>query len=484
MKRFKKLVCALFVILWAPIAMAQPYSGSFFEYSKLNDSSYIIKVNYYYDLNAPGSLEPDYIKYQFKSVSNPQHNISDTLWKQIGAEETLFSNCRFHGSNYGFEKHLYIDTVNLAKCNDWQLLHWPMKCVNTVTTMDDNMWISKHHINNLDVEQNTSPSFIQDPYFVMHQDQPLNFVQQAFDMDGDSLAYSFATVHKNDSTAQVYYSPLSPTNFLNSSIPITINPHTGEINLKPNIVQKTFMAIQVEEWRNINGVSTLIGVYQRENYILIDNYGNQVPQLSGFVMPDSEYHTDDTLYEVRIAPGQHCELRINGCDPDTSNGSGYFTKSIFGISWDSLVPNANLDIFHNGSDSAYAIFKWTPTANQVRSQPYCFVVNIQDSACVFSAQQSYLYKVVVDSMLIGIEDPHDLIVELKVYPNPVKDILIIEQEVIEYRVLSLYSMQGEMVRRFELNQTRKQIDLSDLPSGMYFLKSDNETNIFKKIIKI
>jgi hypothetical protein len=65
----------------------------------------------------------------------------------------------------------------------------------------------------------------------------------------------------------------------------------------------------------------------------------------------------------------------------------------------------------------------------------------------------------------------------KIYPNPVKDVLIINtSEKIEKVVV--YSIFGEKVREVEV--TNNQIDLSNIDSGIYFLKINNTT---QKIIK-
>ena len=66
-----------------------------------------------------------------------------------------------------------------------------------------------------------------------------------------------------------------------------------------------------------------------------------------------------------------------------------------------------------------------------------------------------------------------------VYPNPTKDILNIVTD-LDVKA-SLYDMTGRMLRS---NITEKQVNLSNLPSGVYFLNIEHEGNIYnKRIIK-
>ena len=66
-----------------------------------------------------------------------------------------------------------------------------------------------------------------------------------------------------------------------------------------------------------------------------------------------------------------------------------------------------------------------------------------------------------------------------VYPNPVEDVINIVSN-LDIRV-NLYDMSGKILKQ---NITEKQIDLSNLPQGVYFLNIEHEGNIYnKRIIK-
>ena len=71
--------------------------------------------------------------------------------------------------------------------------------------------------------------------------------------------------------------------------------------------------------------------------------------------------------------------------------------------------------------------------------------------------------------------------ELKIYPNPFTDFISINQND-ELEFVELYSITGNLVKK---TQNTKQIDVRDLPSGIYILKATTKKGTFisKKIMK-
>ena len=64
-----------------------------------------------------------------------------------------------------------------------------------------------------------------------------------------------------------------------------------------------------------------------------------------------------------------------------------------------------------------------------------------------------------------------------VYPNPVVDVVNV---VVDDCTLSLFSNEGKLIKRTE----ESQMNMSELPSGMYLLEISKEgKSVIKKIIK-
>lgn len=66
-----------------------------------------------------------------------------------------------------------------------------------------------------------------------------------------------------------------------------------------------------------------------------------------------------------------------------------------------------------------------------------------------------------------------------IYPNPVQDILFVEGLEINTTV-RIFDMNGTLVRNEMVDQARLQLNVSDLPKGIYLLQTENQTVRFIK----
>ena len=63
--------------------------------------------------------------------------------------------------------------------------------------------------------------------------------------------------------------------------------------------------------------------------------------------------------------------------------------------------------------------------------------------------------------------------QVKVYPNPTQDILMVENA--QGDVLRLYSMDGRLVVTQAVENGSAQVDMAELPTGSYLLLSGNQS---------
>ena len=66
--------------------------------------------------------------------------------------------------------------------------------------------------------------------------------------------------------------------------------------------------------------------------------------------------------------------------------------------------------------------------------------------------------------------------DIIVYPNPTKDILIIEFSGINNGTIEITNIAGQIVFMERLNDSRMEIKVSEYPVGMYILKFISEEN--------
>ncbi|HIO97282.1 MAG TPA: gliding motility-associated C-terminal domain-containing protein, partial [Leucothrix sp.] len=228
----------------------------------------------------------------------------------------------------------------------------------------------------------------------------------ALDPDGDSLVYSFYPVMTTSPTSSVTYGgSWSYTNFLTAQTPpgITIDPVTGDICFTATQDLITVFGVKVEEYRNINGVTTKIGTVYRDMEMVVTTCNNNIPVLSGMdTTMSATYNPNDTTYLIEVCLSQDpIEFHINGFDADTLNPTTTGHPEKFSISWNNGIPGGTFTTYNNGTNSAYASFSWLPTAADVGNIK-CFTATIQDEACPYNGFQTFSYCILVRGMLVDI----------------------------------------------------------------------------------
>ena len=77
--------------------------------------------------------------------------------------------------------------------------------------------------------------------------------------------------------------------------------------------------------------------------------------------------------------------------------------------------------------------------------------------------------------------------KIKIYPNPAKENLIIElieSNISQKTSISIYNIQGQLCRQILSNQSKIEIDIKDLSTGLYMVKVNNEKESFvSKFVK-
>jgi len=90
-------------------------------------------------------------------------------------------------------------------------------------------------------------------------------------------------------------------------------------------------------------------------------------------------------------------------------------------------------------------------------------------------------------IITTVEEKLDVLVNIKVYPNPASDVVNIQFEtaVDEQIVLTVLDSSGKLVKRdlIEVSLTEKQINMQDLPAGIYYLRltKGKLVNVYKVV---
>jgi hypothetical protein len=112
---------------------------------------------------------------------------------------------------------------------------------------------------------------------------------------------------------------------------------------------------------------------------------------------------------------------------------------------------------------------------------------VRESSSQFSAPDNFLGFGIPnfsDALQLGLSVDDEQTVKISVFPNPVKNNLIITQSVITNGgEIVIYNQLGKLVYQSNIVENFNQIDVSNWASGLYFLKinSDTISNQFKLI---
>ena len=134
-------------------------------------------------------------------------------------------------------------------------------------------------------------------------------------------------------------------------------------------------------------------------------------------------------------------------------------------------------------------FYWTPTFADARITPYIAAFRVKDNQC---AEQSYGYRIFVDTCNNLAIKKNNKRLRVKVYPNPTQSNMTISLEVDktqDYKI-TLYDMVGRLVKDDIYNgelangKHSLELDLSSQASGQYQLEIVSENgNLVLPVIK-
>jgi gliding motility-associated-like protein len=198
----------------------------------------------------------------------------------------------------------------------------------------------------------------------------------AFDIDGDSLAYTIS-VPSISSTQQASYIPPNSPQFYTGSFnqgnergdgppQFTIDPVIGTITWDaPGAIGEYNIAFIVEEWRKVDNTMVKIGSVKRDMQILVEECNNRRPGIS---IPE----------DLCVFAGTPISETITGTDPDGHNVKIEFFSGIFLATNNPAVYNPFPADYQPSIPPASIFFNWTPSCGDVRNQPYSVLIKITD----------------------------------------------------------------------------------------------------------
>ena len=388
MKQINKLKLQVLLLICGLIASVSSFAshiaGMDLTYKYVSGNTYEVTAVFYRDCQgiAVNLQETLTVKSALGGV-----NLQFVMDQLTGTGKVISTPCNGQlttcdgGTQPGIQKWEYKTTITLpSKQSDW-ILSVGNCCrnaaISTVPNADTFGTGVAATLDNLNVVSNSSPSFTNNPFALVCVNQNLTYNHGVLDIDGDSLVYSLVNPQSETGTPIAYSSPYSYLNPISSSTPVTINSKTGDVNMTPNTLQVTIMAVQVKEYRK----GKFIGSVIRDMEIWVVNCGtNDIPTASGI--------NGTASYSMTACANQQICFDIFSNDLDVGQ--------VITMTWNNGIPAATFT--KTTANLPKGTFCWTPTSADVSATPRSFTVTVRDNACPNNAVQIFSYNITVTGL--------------------------------------------------------------------------------------
>lgn len=233
---------------------------------------------------------------------------------------------------------------------------------------------------------NASPVFSDDAVAVICLGDTISVVNNASDADGDRLSYSFGTPNSSAVNVPVNYvsgysalQPFGPTGYA------AIDARTGLARYLARSQGTFLLAIDVQEFRTVNGREILLGTMRRDIQIVVrvcSGGPNNPPAFTAATLARHDYQLEE---------GQGLAFNITATDPDPQlltmtvgsvllDGPGPIDATVNGQQG-TIGTTAAGNVLTTGTGSVTGAFRLLAGCGLARPSPYDVVVTVADQAC-------------------------------------------------------------------------------------------------------
>lgn len=287
------------------------------------------------------------------------------------------------GTIPGVQKYVYKGRYTLpANCTDWVFSYSECCRNNLITNLSSkNDIYVEATLNNSAVSCNSSPTFTTIPVPYICNGQPYSYNHGVVDANGDSLVYSLVNALEGNNDFVSYSAGYSATYpIFTTTGSVQFDTQTGQMDLTPNGLQVSVVAIQVKEYRH----GVLIGTTMRDMQVIVSNCSNLIPYLANGGQANNQ--TGGMLIGknlIEVCPGETVTFDVAAQD---DNGDQITLTTNVGTS----IPGATFTTNVTGSTGT-GNFSWTPTGADAGINT--FTVTVRDNACQISGEQTYSFTI-------------------------------------------------------------------------------------------
>lgn len=302
-----------------------------------------------------------------------------------------------NGTFPGVQIYTYCATLTLpAACPDW-VISYSECCRNSAITnlsgaASYDQYIEATINNSAAVTAsgcNNSPIFTNPPSGLFCAGFQYCYNHGVVDFDGDSLAFTLITPLDDANVPIPYaagYSQALPMQVAPGTF--SFDPGTGQICFEPTTQQAAVITVQVDEYRNINGVPVLVGTTMRDVQFQVlsgSNCSGGQPSSPAVGSPTGAGIIDSV--SVQMCPGNVVTFDVTSTDP---NGNLLTMTSNVA----SAIPGATFTVTPNGTDTfTVGTFTWAP--GQGDAGLNFFTVTVTNDACPIASTSTSTIRVFV-----------------------------------------------------------------------------------------
>jgi gliding motility-associated-like protein len=405
---FRNLICSLALVLVSTCSYANHIVGMDLFYTWMTGNTYKITLVAYGDCGCTGcafgalpTSSPEVYIYNGGShigtislvIQPPSAGVEVTPVCPADISLTQCTNPSF--AIPGIKKFVYSASYTLSGTSPvWRFLFTGQMAGSTVagravsiTNISSTPLTYTQLVDTLNntATHNSSPVLtnIPTPFFCLSNDD--NYNPGAVDPDGDSLMFYLVAGQAGTATSTpgglVTYLPgYSATSPLSVTY-MTFDPHTGQISFNPNILQRSLVVYNIEEYH----AGAFRGTSQREMTFLVQTCTNTPPygSISGATAGTID---DGTHFHICKDSGPF-SFSIWPSEADTSNN---ITVGATG-----LPAGATFSTAGNGTRHPHSTFSWTSTG--ITPGVYTFYVTYTDNNCPLSGTQTIAYTITIVS---------------------------------------------------------------------------------------
>lgn len=375
---------------------------------------------------------------------------------------------------YDLDVHVYIDTVVLSPCADWDIA-WRSCCrgytftSNISATGNTYGYNASASLNNLSNENSSAVPLDKHPKDLC-VGRTVIWTRDYIDPDGDSIHVEPASIIDGSSSTYTNilfdsaYSVNKPLD-LDSAIGYQVDPKTGNITFKPTTQGVYLLGFVIKEykWDNTLGVYHLAGQSFDETLIFVTANCAQPTEKTDLYRVDtiSMDYTSTGINLKLLAPFYNKSLvHTDFALYKPSGGINPIIKQeVFGGSYNTF-DSIQFSTHYSFSENGFYVFE-SRTGNDG---------NTLFGPCGLELKKDKLYIEVTNAPDVHL-DEHNM--EVNLYPNPSDEHLIIQTPHFPFNY-EIINLNGVSLYKGKCDQNTLEIETNLLKSGYYLLKTTKE----------